>query len=158
MPEALRGDRDLADIFTEAYRIGPGSPLGVLGVKTTPLRGCGGFAHCRKIGPRPDAGQAATPEPVGQPQSLVSPVLSEITGSPERDPHRHDRPPADAPPSSLATKRASLVRHRLRLLSAPPPVLDLGAVATAHRATRDGFLFLEQNPAQIFAPKVSLHL
>ena len=39
--------------------------------------------------------------------------------------------------------------------SAPPRrSCGLGAVATAHRATRDGFLFLEPNPANIFAPKV----
>ena len=39
--------------------------------------------------------------------------------------------------------------------SAPPQrSWSLSAVATAHRATRDGFLFIEQNPAHIFAPKV----
>ena len=33
-------------------------------------------------------------------------------------------------------------------------VLGLTAVTTAHRVTRDGFLFLEHNPAHVFAPKV----
>ena len=36
----------------------------------------------------------------------------------------------------------------------PRSVRDMAAVTTAHRATRDGFLFLEPNPAHIFAPKV----
>jgi hypothetical protein len=48
----------------------------------------------------------------------------------------------------------ALVRHGIRLLSAPPAVLGLTAVTTAHRATRDGFLFLEHNPAHVFTPKV----
>ena len=156
MLEALRCERDLADTFAEAYRIGPGSPLGARG-ETIPQRGCGGCPHCRKIGRSPYAGQAGIPEPVAEPQSLVSPVLSEIAGGPTGtlivmiDPEpmrrRHRWP-------EFAEVLTALVRHGVRLLSAPEAVLALPAVATAHHATRDGFLFLEPNPAHIFAPKV----
>jgi hypothetical protein len=156
MLEALRCERDFADIFVEAYRIGPGSPPGIRG-ETIPQHGCGGCPHCRKISRSPYAGHAGSPEPVAKPQSLVSPVLSEVAGGPTGtlivviDPQpmrrRHRWP-------EFAELLEALVRHGIRLLSAPPAVLDLSPVATAHRATRDGFLFLEPNPAHVFAPKV----
>jgi superfamily II DNA helicase RecQ len=156
MLEALRCGRDLADIFAEAYAIGPDSALRARG-QTVPQRGCGGCPHCRKIGRTPYAGAAGMPEPVAEPQSLVSPVLSEIVGSetgtlivmidPQPMRRRHRWP-------EFAELLTALVRHGVRLLSAPPAVLGLAPVLTAHRLTRDGFLFLEPNPAHIFAPKV----
>ena len=156
MLEALRCERDFADIFVEAYRIGPGSPVGARG-ETIPQCGCGGCPYCRRINRSPFAGQAGIPEPVAEPQSLVSPVLSEVAGGPTgtlivvidpRPMRRRHRWP------EFAELLEALVRHGIRLLSAPPAVLDLSPVATAHRATRDGFLFLEPNPAHVFAPKV----
>ena len=156
MLEALGCERDFADIFSEAYRIGPGSPLGVRG-ETIPQRGCGGCPHCRRIKRSPYAGQAGVPEPVAEPQSLVSPVLSEVVGSktgtlivmidPQPMRRRHHWP-------EFAELLIALVRHGVRLLSAPSAVCSLAAVTTAHRAARDGFLFLEPNPAHVFAPKV----
>lgn len=156
MLEALRCERDLADTFAEAYHIGPHSPLGVRG-ETIPQLGCGGCSHCRSIGRYPYAGQAANPEPVAEPEPLVSPALTEIAGGPTgtlivmidpRPMRRRHRWP------EFAELLIALVRHGVRLISAPPVVLGLSAVATAHRVTRDGFLFLEWNPANIFAPKV----
>jgi len=97
------------------------------------------------------------PEPVTHPQSLVSPALSEVVGGQTGtlivmiDPQplrRRRRWP------EFAELLVALIRHGVRLLSAPPEVLGLDAVKTAHRAARDGFLFLEPNPAHIFAPKV----
>jgi ATP-dependent DNA helicase RecQ len=156
MLEALRCGRDFADIFAEAYRIDPGSQLGSRG-ETIPQRGCGGCPHCRKISRSPYVGQAGNPEPVAQPQSLVSPVLSEIAGGltgtlivmidPQPMRRRHLWP-------EFAELLKALVRHGVRLLSAPSTVCSLSAVTKAHRAVRGGFLFLEPNPAHVFAPKV----
>jgi len=156
MLEALRCERDFADIFVEAYRIGPGSPLGARG-ETIPQRGCGGCPYCRRTNRSPFAGQAGIPEPVAEPQSLVSPVLSEVAGGPTGtlivviDPQpmrrRHRWP-------EFAELLTALVRHGVRLLSAPSVVRGMATVTTAHRATRDGFLFLEPNPAHVFVPKI----
>ena len=156
MLETLNSDRDLADIFAEAYAIGPGSLLGARG-ETIPQCGCGGCPHCRKIGRSPYSGHAGIPEPVAEPREFVSSVLSEIAGGrtgtlivmidPQPMRRRHRWP-------EFAEVLTALVRHGIRLLSAPPAVLGLTAVMTAHRATRDGFLFLEHNPAHVFAPKV----
>ena len=156
MLETIREERDLAEIFVDAYRVSPKSPLGVRG-ETVPQPSCGGCPHCRSICREPYAGHSGTPEPVAEPQSHVSPVLSEIAGGcsgslvvlidPEPMRRRHRWP-------EFAELLTALVRHGIRLLSAPQAVLDLPAIATAHHAVRDGFLFLEQNPAHVFAPKV----
>jgi len=156
MLQALSGSCDFADIFVQAYAIAPDATLGTRG-QTVPQRSCGGCPHCREIGRRPYSGSTGMPEPVTHPQSLVSPALSEVVGGQTGtlivmiDPQplrRRRRWP------EFAELLVALIRHGVRLLSAPPEVLGLDAVKTAHRAARDGFLFLEPNPAHIFAPKV----
>lgn len=156
MHEALRSQRDFADLFVEAYRVSCDSPLGPRG-ETLPQPSCGGCPHCRSIGRIAYAGHGGMPEPVALPESSVSAALSELVGGSSGslvvmiDPQplrpRHRWPEFD----ELLT---ALVRHGVRLLSAPQVVLDLPVVATAHRFARDGFLFLEPNPAHVFAPKV----
>jgi superfamily II DNA helicase RecQ len=156
MLEALRSDRDIAEIFVDAYRVSRDSSLGPR-AETVPQHSCGGCPHCRSIRREPYAGYVGTPEPVSEPQSTVSPVLSEIAGGSaaslivliDPEPMRRRRRWPE-----FAELLAALVRHGIRLLSAPRIVLDLPAVATAHRAIRDGYLFVEGNPANVFAPKV----
>jgi hypothetical protein len=48
----------------------------------------------------------------------------------------------------------ALLRHGVRLLSAPPAVLAISDVRSAHRVTRDGFLFLEPNPPHLMVPRI----
>ncbi len=156
MLEALRCKRDFADIFVEGYTITPDSTLGSRG-QTVPQRSCGGCPRCREIDRRPYLGTTWMPEPVTHPQSLVSPALTEIVGGPtgtlivmiDPQPLRRNRRWPE-----FAELLTALIRHGVRVLSAPPVVLGLATVRTAHRAARDGFLFLEQNPAHIFAPRV----
>jgi hypothetical protein len=49
----------------------------------------------------------------------------------------------------------ALVRHGIRLISAPTHLLEAQAVQGAHHAATDGFVFLEPNPANVFAPKIA---
>jgi hypothetical protein len=48
----------------------------------------------------------------------------------------------------------ALVRHGVRLLSAPAAIHALTDVRTVHHAVRDGYFFLEPNPPHLMAPKV----
>jgi superfamily II DNA/RNA helicase len=156
MLESLTAHRDIADVFVDAYSIGRTCALGARG-ETIPQRGCGGCAHCRNQVKAPYAGHGGIPEPVGAPETHVSDVLSEVAGGatgslivtvdaqPMRRRHRWPE---------FAELLSALVRHGVRLLSAPQVVLDLPSVAVAHRSVRDGYLFLERNPAHVFAPKV----
>lgn len=156
MLRALDEDYDLSDLFSSAYSIGDSTLLGPRAT-TTPQRGCGGCPHCRSIGRSLYAAEPGVPEPVSRPVTRVVGVLDELTSggiaplvvlldpSPLR---RRGRWPEFV---ELLTR---LIRHGVRLLSADRAVLDLPAVRTAHTVSRDAYLFLEPNPAHLFAPKV----
>lgn len=156
MLEALGGSRDLGEIFANAYRVGSQSLLGAR-AETLPQRSCGGCPNCRSVARQPYAASGGTPEPVSVPYLGISAVLREIVGGDDRplivtiDPTRMRKRNKWPEFTELLN---SLVRHGIRLISAPRIVLEMPEVAIAHRAIRDGYLFIEPNPPQLFAPKV----
>ena len=153
---ALSADEDLGGVFADAYRIGRDTELGPI-AETLPQRGCAGCPNCRRDHRQPYAGHGAFPEPVRRPEGRISASLSEVMGGPHEtllitiDPRpirrRHRWP-------EFVELLMALVRHGVRLLSAPAAVQALADVRAAHHAVRDGYFFLEPNPPHLMAPKV----
>lgn len=153
---ALRDDKDFGDVFADAYRIGRDTQLGTV-AETLPQRGCGGCPNCRRDHREPYAGHGSFPEPVHHPRSRISSALSDLMGGPNGtllvtiDPRpirrRHRWP-------EFGELLTALVRHGVRLLSAPASVQALADVRAVHHAVRDGYFFLEPNPPQLMAPKI----
>lgn len=153
---ALSDDKDLGDVFADAYRIGRDTQLGPM-AETLPQRSCAGCPNCRRDQREPFAGHGSFPEPVHHPGWRISSALSEVMGGPNGtllvtiDPRpirrRHRWP-------EFVELLTALVRHGVRLLSAPASVQALADVRAAHHAVRDGYFFLEPNPPQLMAPRV----
>lgn len=153
---ALSDDKDLGDVFADAYRIGRDTQLGSV-AETLPQRGCAGCPNCRRDHREPYAGHGSFPEPVHHAAWRISTALSDLIGGPTGmllvtiDPRpirrRHRWP-------EFVELLTALVRHGVRLLSAPASVQALADVRRAHHAVRDGYLFLEPNPPQLMAPKI----
>jgi len=152
----LSDDKDLGDVFADAYRIGRDTRLGSI-AETLPQRGCAGCPNCRRAHREPYAGHGAFPEPVRHADERISSTLSDVMGGPNQtllvtiDPRpirrRHRWP-------DFVELLLALVRHGVRLLSAPASVQALSDVRTAHHAVRDGYVFLEPNPPHLLAPKI----
>lgn len=157
MFDLLGGTSDFADTYQSAYRIDAHSVLGALG-HTIAKRGCGGCPDCRAHQRDPFASHGGFPDPVREPRSFASPTLASLTdGSASPLLITYD-------PQSVRRGRrwrafddlvSALVRHGIRLISAPKHLLTTPAVQRAHHAATDGFVFLEQNPANILAPKIA---
>jgi hypothetical protein len=153
---ALRDDKDLGDVFADAYRIGRDTQLGSI-AETLPQRGCAGCPNCRRDHRQPYAAHGAFPEPARHPEECISNALTEVMGGlnhtllvtidPRPIRRRHRWP-------EFVDLLVALVRHGVRLLSAPASIQALADVRTAHHAVRDGYFFLEPNPPHLLAPKV----
>jgi hypothetical protein len=156
MLATLRDDEDLGRVFADAYRIGRETQLGPT-AETLPQRSCAGCPNCRLANQEPYAGHGSFPEPVRTPYPQVTATLSDVMGDangallvtidPRPIRRRHRWP-------EFVEALLALVRHGVRLLSAPPAVQSLTDVQTAHHAIRDGYLFLEPNPPHLLAPRV----
>jgi hypothetical protein len=156
MLTALDGTSDLGALFAEAYQVGAETTLGRAAV-TLPQRSCAGCANCREHGRQPYAGYGAFPEPVRAPAVAVSSTLRDVVGGDggsllvtidPRPIRRRQRWP------EFIEILNALVRHGIRLLSAPPSVRQLQGVATAHHVIRDGYLLTESNPRHVLAPRI----
>lgn len=153
---AISDERDLGRVFADAYRIGRDTQLGS-SAETLPRPGCAGCLNCRRDHRQPYAGHGGFPEPVRHPEGRISSSLIEVMGGPNetllitidaRPMRRRHRWP------DFVELVMALVRHGIRLLSAPPSVQALADVRAAHHAVRDGYFFLEPNPPHLLAPKV----
>lgn len=152
----LRDDEDLAKVFADSYRIGRDTELGPM-AETLPQRSCAGCPNCRLSDRDPYAGHGSFPEPVCAPDPQLTATLSDVMGNtngtllitidPRPIRRRHRWP-------EFVEALLALIRHGVRLLSAPPAVLALSDVRSAHHAIRDGYLFLEPNPPHLLAPRV----
>lgn len=157
MMEVLAHTRDLSGIFVDAYRVTHNTALGPA-ADVAPQGGCGGCVDCRAHGRHPYANRPSTPEGLAHPASTLSSGLAELvdaSGPPLIVTFDPDEPRRTGRWPEFTELLGLLVRNGVRLLSASPTVLALPAVATAHRKTRDGFLFTEPNPAHLFAPRVA---
>jgi ATP-dependent DNA helicase RecQ len=151
-----RDDQDLGEIFADSYRIGRNTQLGPL-AETLPQRSCAGCPNCRLTNREPYAGRGAFPEPVRAPHQQVTTTLSEVMGGmsgtllvtldPQPYRRRHRWP-------EFVEALLALLRHGVRLLSAPPAIQAMAEVRSAHHAIRDGYLFLEPNPPHLLAPRI----
>jgi ATP-dependent DNA helicase RecQ len=157
MFDLLSGSSDFANIFQSAYSIDAQSALGTLG-ETMAKSGCGGCPDCRAHQRNPYASHVGAPDPVRKPRMFASPTLASLTDGLSCpllitfDPQPVRRRRRWRAFDEVVT---ALVRHGVRLISAPTNLLEKPAVQGAHLAIADGFLFLEPNPASIFAPKVA---
>jgi len=153
---ALSDDKDLGGVFADAYRIGRDTQLGPV-AETLPQRGCAGCPNCRRDHRERYSGRGAFPEPVRHPEGRISSALSDVMGGAHGtllvtiDPRplrrRHRWP-------EFVELLTALVRHGVRLLSAPAAIHALTDVRMVHHALRDGYFFLEPNPPHLMAPKI----
>lgn len=157
MFDLLAGTTDFATTFQTAYGIDAHSALGVIG-HTTTNPGCGGCPDCRAHLREPYASHGGSPEPVRAPRSFATPKLTDLTDG------LAGSLVVTFDPTSVRRRGrwrefdhlvAALVRHGIRLISAPPRLLATPSVRDAHRTAPDGFVFLEPNPAHVFAPKIA---